>query len=269
MVTSSVRWRWIIGSAVALVGVFMLARLNGAGETSQIFACADRQDGRLRAVQADQLCKKDESRLVWNVQGPAGPQGPEGPQGQIGPEGPTGPQGPTGLQGDAGPQGVPGLGSVRVIDLTGKNVGPFVPGNGSTPDGVMMRVGEEIVKFSIASRTDTGGFVPETLTFYWSGSNCDGTRSFPDESRGFYRIAHASGQTTSGGTAWWLVNGNSATLFDYHSSEIFGDEPPDLSKRGFCFAGVSGQIRARTGGDVVLLDMSTLGLIAPFSLVVD
>lgn len=53
MLTSVCRARWIVGSAVMVVGVVMLARLDGAGETSQIFACADRQDGKLRVVQAD------------------------------------------------------------------------------------------------------------------------------------------------------------------------------------------------------------------------
>jgi hypothetical protein len=88
-----------------------------------IHACVDRQNGQVRIVSADANCRRHESSLEWNSEGPAGPAGPAGvaglpgpagPQGEDGAAGPAGPQGdpgPAGPQGDpgpAGPQGDPG-----------------------------------------------------------------------------------------------------------------------------------------------------------------
>ena len=81
-----------------------------------IYACAltdrDGEPGKqVRLVSAGEACRKNETRLQWNVAGPAGPvgpAGPTGPPGPIGPTGPTGPTGPKGDTGDTGPQGIPG-----------------------------------------------------------------------------------------------------------------------------------------------------------------
>jgi hypothetical protein len=42
-------------------------------------------------------CHRGEVRVVWNVQGPAGPEGPAGAEGPTGPQGPAGPAGGGGL----------------------------------------------------------------------------------------------------------------------------------------------------------------------------
>jgi hypothetical protein len=97
-----------------------------------IYACLQRND-RFRIVERNEVCRANEVRVSWNIegiQGPVGPAGPIGPQGipgqtgargatgESGPQGatgapgavgPIGPIGLTGAQGDAGPQGVPGI----------------------------------------------------------------------------------------------------------------------------------------------------------------
>lgn len=84
-----------------------------------IHACVHRETGQVRIVSAGEQCRRNETALEWNAEGPAGPagagaegvMGPAGPQGEMGPAGPQGdigPAGPAGDPGPAGPQGEPG-----------------------------------------------------------------------------------------------------------------------------------------------------------------
>src|SRR4051794_23129530 len=99
------------------VGVFgalmsYAATLHGAEVPIAIHACVDLREGEIRIVKPSEPCKRDEKRLMWNVEGPAGPTGPAGPQGptgSIGPQGPAGPQGSVGPQGLQGAEGLTGL----------------------------------------------------------------------------------------------------------------------------------------------------------------
>src|SRR5436190_7577354 len=49
----------------------------------------------MRLVDSSTACHNNETRVSWNITGPAGPQGPQGPQGDPGPTGPPGPPGPS------------------------------------------------------------------------------------------------------------------------------------------------------------------------------
>lgn len=72
-----------------------------------IYACVNK-DGDVRVVDPTEGCRHHETRIRWNVQGPAGapgPVGPQGPQGVAGPQGPIGPIGQTGAVGAQGPKG--------------------------------------------------------------------------------------------------------------------------------------------------------------------
>jgi Lamin Tail Domain/Collagen triple helix repeat (20 copies) len=111
------------GVAVAAQGTAH-KRANGV-----IWACAKKDNGRLRAVAGPGRCRKGEQALAWNIQGPAGPPGATGatgsagPQGSAGPpgadgaRGPTGAKGPTGATGPAGPPGPP-LASIDQLNGT-------------------------------------------------------------------------------------------------------------------------------------------------------
>src|SRR5947207_2954129 len=108
------------GAAVAAQGTSQ-KRANGV-----IWACAKKENGRLRAVAGPGRCRRGEQPLSWNVQGPAGPPGSAGATGAAGPEGtagppgadgargPTGAKGPTGATGPAGPP----LGSIDELNGT-------------------------------------------------------------------------------------------------------------------------------------------------------
>jgi hypothetical protein len=72
---------------------------------SVLEACVNPGNGNMRLVDAGEACHNNETRVQWNVVGPAGPAGPIGP---AGPTGATGPAGPTGATGATGPAGTVG-----------------------------------------------------------------------------------------------------------------------------------------------------------------
>lgn len=73
-----------------------------------IFACAQKQGGRLRVVAGSGSCRRGEQPLAWNIQGPQGKRGPSGEAGSQGPAGASGAQGARGATGAAGPAGAAG-----------------------------------------------------------------------------------------------------------------------------------------------------------------
>ena len=68
------------GAAVAAQGTSQ-KRANGV-----IWACAKKENGRLRAVAGPGRCRRGEQALSWNIRGPAGPPGPPGATGDAGPQ---------------------------------------------------------------------------------------------------------------------------------------------------------------------------------------
>jgi hypothetical protein len=64
-----------------------------------IEACINKGNGGVRLVATDVLCHANETRVQWNVMGPAGPAGPPGPAGPAGPQGEPGADGADGADG--------------------------------------------------------------------------------------------------------------------------------------------------------------------------
>ena len=103
-------------SVIACISVLACAVLvpiamRAASNSTVLEACVNPGNGDLRLVDATTQCHNNETRVQWNVEGPAGPPGPTGPAGPSGPAGPTGatgPAGPTGATGPTGPAGPPG-----------------------------------------------------------------------------------------------------------------------------------------------------------------
>jgi hypothetical protein len=162
---------------VRVLGVFVAALSAWAAPAAaqipapggEFFACIridrDNDEGRLmRLVAPGEACRRNETKVHWNVAGPQGPQGPIGPagpkgatgpqglpgkdgaagtqgptgatgptgaQGPMGVTGPTGPQGPTGATGATGPQGPPGPAGGAAPQF-GTNTNLAVAGNGQT-----------------------------------------------------------------------------------------------------------------------------------------
>ena len=80
----------VIASAV-LVPIAMRA----ASTPGVLEACVNPGNGNMRLVDSSTACHNNESRVSWDITGPAGATGPAGPTGATGATGPTGPPGPS------------------------------------------------------------------------------------------------------------------------------------------------------------------------------
>jgi hypothetical protein len=89
-------------------GSWATVALTSSAATTTIQACQHKETGALRVVRAPGDCRKNETPLSWNVQGPKGDPGPAGPAGAKGAPGAAGPAGPAGPPGPPGPPGSPG-----------------------------------------------------------------------------------------------------------------------------------------------------------------
>jgi len=88
-----------------LAAVFLavpIAQLASNPSPGVLEACVNPGDGGMRLVDASEACHNNETRVSWNIVGPAGPAGPAGPTGATGATGATGPVGPAGPAGPAG-----------------------------------------------------------------------------------------------------------------------------------------------------------------------
>ena len=104
---------------VVCAGSVAIAQVD---EDETIHACVGNHTGPTRIVDGADDCRRNETPLSWNEQGPAGPQG------GAGPEGPQGPQGDPGTEGQAGPAG---------------SAGPIGPGGSEGPQGLPGPSGED------------------------------------------------------------------------------------------------------------------------------
>ena len=92
-------------NVVAYLALFLALGGGGgyalaASSNKTITVCADKKTGLLY-LKTRGRCKRTQTRVSWNQQGPQGLQGLQGSQGATGPQGPTGPQGASGAQGPA------------------------------------------------------------------------------------------------------------------------------------------------------------------------
>ena len=112
---TSVRRFVITGFAfLAIVLLAVPIAMRAASTPGVLEACINPGNGGMRLVDSSVACHNNETRVAWNVTGPAGPEGPTGPTGATGATGPAGPTGATGASGatgatgPAGPTGPPG-----------------------------------------------------------------------------------------------------------------------------------------------------------------
>jgi hypothetical protein len=105
----------IVGFAfLAIVLLAVPIAMRAASTPGVLEACINPGNGGMRLVDSSVACHNNETRIEWNVIGPAGPAGPTGPTGDTGATGPTGATGATGdtgATGPAGPTGPPGTSS--------------------------------------------------------------------------------------------------------------------------------------------------------------
>jgi hypothetical protein len=95
------------------VGAIAVAQSSGSS-TDVVNGCVAKQTGALRVLaKGKTTCKKGESALSWNKQGPAGAPGAGGAAGAAGAQGERGPQGERGLAGADGAQGIQGTQGIQ------------------------------------------------------------------------------------------------------------------------------------------------------------
>jgi Lamin Tail Domain/Collagen triple helix repeat (20 copies) len=128
--------RRVLLVAVPLVlaaGVALAAQPSGRRPSNAVInACVKKKSGLVRVVGSAGRCRRSESRLSWNVEGPAGARGATGPAGADGPAGPPGPAGPAGAP---GPKGDPGArGATGPAGAAGP-AGPQGPAGSQGPPG--------------------------------------------------------------------------------------------------------------------------------------
>jgi hypothetical protein len=160
---------------MATVAVFLalgggaLAATSFVGSGGTLRACANKQSGSLRLVKPGSKCRKSETGVVWNQQGPRGFQGIQGQNGQ------------NGQNGGAGTPGSPGQpGSSAASLLTGR-VGegtPYASPTGVTPtaantesDVSMLSPATPIVARDLAVKSTRDISGDETFTLSVNGAD--------------------------------------------------------------------------------------------------
>lgn len=100
------------GALCAAVAFCAFVPMRAEAQTSAVLdACLNPGNGGVRVVEASEPCRRNETRVQWNVvgtPGPQGPTGPRGPQGETGATGARGAEGATGAQGQQGATGATG-----------------------------------------------------------------------------------------------------------------------------------------------------------------
>ncbi len=91
-------------AGAAFAGTEAWARLGATDATNTITACV-KKNGDVSLVDEGERCKKNESRVTWNIVGPKGDEGDKGDTGAIGPQGLQGAKGDTGATGAQGAKG--------------------------------------------------------------------------------------------------------------------------------------------------------------------
>lgn len=94
-------------AVAAFAGTEAWARLDATDATNTITACVKR-NGDVSLVEQNEACKKNESRVTWNIVGPKGDKGDKGDTGATGAQGATGATGAQGATGATGAQGATG-----------------------------------------------------------------------------------------------------------------------------------------------------------------
>src|SRR5712692_4547638 len=82
--------------SVIACAVLVPIAMRAASTPGVLEACVNPGNGNMRLVDSSTACHNNESRVSWDITGPAGATGPAGPTGATGATGATGPAGPPG-----------------------------------------------------------------------------------------------------------------------------------------------------------------------------
>ncbi|HEY6045302.1 MAG TPA: hypothetical protein VIU65_01795 [Pyrinomonadaceae bacterium] len=71
----------IAGFSVIAFAVLVPIAMRAASSSDTLQACINPGNGMMRLVDSSTACHNNETRVSWNITGPAGPPGPQGPPG--------------------------------------------------------------------------------------------------------------------------------------------------------------------------------------------
>ncbi len=92
-------------ASILLIGALMFASQAGA---ATLYVCVKKGSGTARFVNARTKCRRNETKLAWNLTGPAGRNGTNGKNGANGKNGTNGKDGAAGKNGSNGTNGING-----------------------------------------------------------------------------------------------------------------------------------------------------------------
>jgi len=87
-------------AASLILGMQLFFVSSAYAEEGMIYACVNKNTGKMRSVDSPDQCRRRETVLSWNVEGPPGEKGPEGNKGDKGDKGDQGETGPAGSSPD-------------------------------------------------------------------------------------------------------------------------------------------------------------------------
>ena len=173
--------------ASAALGLSGFALTPGAAAAT-IYACVPKGGGSVRVVSRHARCRRGETKLSWNSQGPEGPDGPHGPTGTPG------------ATGSVGLQGAPGPGArVATLDTASSNatVQPLFTYGGDTVGVACGRGGSPSWGSFEVTGDNLEVFGSATLAYY-EASPTPSIFTLPT----FVFIAPGSGYTTMVGSSF-------------------------------------------------------------------
>ena len=80
----------LVTAALLLAAVPIVRLATTTNSAGVLEACINPGNGGMRLVNASTVCHNNETRVSWNIEGPAGPPGPTGSPGPVGSPGPPG-----------------------------------------------------------------------------------------------------------------------------------------------------------------------------------
>ena len=163
--------KFLVGITVIAITIFSGLWFYSRATDGAISICVQ-NNGAVRVI-GDEFrrddCKKNETLLTWNIQGPKGDKGDKGD---------TGEQGGQGVQGEVGPQGLAGT-SLHLYDANGQDLGILIRANEFTNGiEIYMPTLDAVFTLRQSISTNPNGFFVEssnqTTQIYYENQNCTG-----------------------------------------------------------------------------------------------
>ena len=154
-----------LGTLVASISLGAIQLVSAANDAT-ITACASKSTGGMRYITKGS-CKKTETKLSWNQQGPQGFPGAKGDSGAKGETGASGSKGETGTNGQ----------NLYAVDATGKTLGVV-----TSSSGLNLIFQRDNYLWFIYSNISNGYDNTGTYINYWQDSSC--SKPFITASRG-------------------------------------------------------------------------------------